>query len=78
MKKQYVNVPLLPLAAVALLGAVPLLGGCDNEPDDLGDVIDDAGDALDDAGDEIGDAVEDAGDAVDDTVDEIDDATDGG
>jgi|GEM_PF-2905309 len=71
MKKQTLKEQLLPLAAVALLGAVPMLGGCDNEPDDLGDVIDDAGDALDDAGDEIGDA-------IDDTVDEIDDATDGG
>ncbi|QKK07637.1 MAG: hypothetical protein HND58_05280 [Planctomycetota bacterium] len=67
MKKQTVKFPLLPLAAVALLGAVPMLGGCDNEPDDLGDVADEAGDAL-----------EDAGDAVDDTLDEVDDATDGG
>ncbi|MFG0243108.1 MAG: hypothetical protein ACF8R9_10020 [Phycisphaerales bacterium JB054] len=71
MKKQTLNKPLLPLAAVALLGAVPMLGGCDNEPDDLGDVVDDAGDALEDAGDEVGDA-------IDDTVDEVEDATDGG
>ena len=71
MKKQTVKFPLLPLAAVALLGAVPMLGGCDNEPDDLGDVADEAGDALEDAGDAVDDT-------IDDTLDEVDDATDGG
>ena len=71
MKDTTWNERLLAATAVILLGGAPLLGGCDDGPDDAGDIADSIGDAADDAADSIDDAIDDAGDA-------IDDATDGG
>ena len=54
--------------ALSLVAVLPMLGGCDNDVDDIDDVADEVEDAADDAGD----AIEDA---VDDVADDLDDAT---
>ncbi|MAY73323.1 MAG: hypothetical protein CMJ31_01100 [Phycisphaerae bacterium] len=67
---------LLAASAAFLLGAAPVLSGCDEANDSAEEIGENIDDGADDASDALDDAADDASDAIDDAIDETEDALD--